>query len=164
MKHPKSTVSTEGTMYGDRIPYRISFGDATQETTKHSLKPYALTIPVRSSADGSYISNFVSVRHPRRLIRDVSPSQPKELYFNVSAFGREFHLRLRPNTRLVAPGAVVEWYEDSPSIYNGTEEVHQDQGKGVTERLWKKESLWTNCAYVGDLNESQQVMVKASEC
>ncbi|KAM3831713.1 A disintegrin and metalloproteinase with thrombospondin motifs 3-like [Vipera latastei] len=134
------------------------------ETSKHSLKPYALTIPVRSSADGSYISNVVSVTHSRRSARDVSPSPPKELYFNVSAFGREFHLRLRSNTRLIAPGAVVEWYEDSPSNYNATEEVHQDHGKGVVERLWKKESLWTNCAYVGDLVDVAGASVAVSNC
>ncbi|XP_058048885.1 A disintegrin and metalloproteinase with thrombospondin motifs 3 [Ahaetulla prasina] len=134
------------------------------ETTKHSLKPYALTIPVRSSADGSYVSNFVSVRHVRRLVREVSPTQPKELYFNVSAFGREFHLRLRPNTRLIASGAVVEWYEDSPLSYNDTEEVHQDRGEGVTERLWKKESLRTNCAYIGDLVDVTGASVAVSNC
>ncbi|KAK9398605.1 A disintegrin and metalloproteinase with thrombospondin motifs 3 [Crotalus adamanteus] len=128
------------------------------------MKPYALTIPVRSGADGSYVSHFVSVTHSRRLARDILPSPPEELYFNVSAFGREFHLRLRSNTRLIAPGAVVEWYEESPSIYNATEEAHQDQGTGVTERLWKKESLRTNCAYIGDLVDIAGASVAVSNC
>ncbi|XP_013917782.1 PREDICTED: A disintegrin and metalloproteinase with thrombospondin motifs 3-like [Thamnophis sirtalis] len=134
------------------------------KTTKHSLKPHALTIPVRSNADGSYVSNILSLSHPRRLVRDILSSQPKELYFNVSAFGKEFHLRLRPNSRLIASDAVVEWYEDSPSIYNETEEARQDQGEGITERLWKKESLWTNCAYVGDLVDTPGASVAVSNC
>ncbi|NWI20755.1 ATS14 metalloproteinase, partial [Crypturellus soui] len=34
------------------------------------------------------------------------------LYFNVTAFGEELHLRVRPNGRLVPPGAAAEWHED----------------------------------------------------
>ena len=34
------------------------------------------------------------------------------LYFNVTVSGEELHLHLRPNRRLVVPGASVEWQED----------------------------------------------------
>uniref|UniRef100_A0A667Y3M9 ADAM metallopeptidase with thrombospondin type 1 motif 2 n=1 Tax=Myripristis murdjan TaxID=586833 RepID=A0A667Y3M9_9TELE len=37
----------------------------------------------------------------------------EELFYNVTVFGRELHLRLRLNSRLVAPGATVEWWEES---------------------------------------------------
>nr|XP_060635392.1 A disintegrin and metalloproteinase with thrombospondin motifs 3 [Anolis sagrei ordinatus] len=126
---------------------------------RSKLKHYVLATPVSTTADGSYISNVVSASHSRRSIRDVSPS-PKQLYFNVSAFGKEFHLRLRPNTRLIAPGAIVEWYEDSVETKNGT----ASQAETVADRIWKKELLWTNCAYVGDLVDIPGASVAVSNC
>ncbi|KAF7252770.1 A disintegrin and metalloproteinase with thrombospondin motifs 3 [Varanus komodoensis] len=133
------------------------------ETSKTKLKQYVLTTPVSTRADGSYISNLVSASHSRRSIRDVSPS-PKQLYFNVSAFGKEFHLRLRPNARLIAPGAMVEWYEDSAGARNVTDGASLGQTKTITERIWKKESLWTDCAYVGDVVDIPGASVAVSNC
>uniref|UniRef100_A0A670IRL8 ADAM metallopeptidase with thrombospondin type 1 motif 3 n=1 Tax=Podarcis muralis TaxID=64176 RepID=A0A670IRL8_PODMU len=133
------------------------------ETSEHKLKQYVLATPISTRADGSYISHRVSASRSRRAVRDVSAS-PKQLYFNVSAFGREFHLRLRPNTHLIAPGAVVEWYEDSVETRNGTDGVGLGQSGTVTERIWKKESLSTNCAYIGDLVDIPSASVAISNC
>ncbi|CAI5784843.1 disintegrin and metalloproteinase with thrombospondin motifs 3 [Podarcis lilfordi] len=133
------------------------------ETSEHKLKQYVLATPISTRADGSYISHRVSASRSRRAVRDLSAS-PKELYFNVSAFGREFHLRLRPNTHLIAPGAVVEWYEDSVETRNGTDSVGLGQSGTVTERIWKKESISTNCAYVGDLVDIPSASVAISNC
>uniref|UniRef100_A0A8D0FFW3 Peptidase M12B propeptide domain-containing protein n=1 Tax=Strix occidentalis caurina TaxID=311401 RepID=A0A8D0FFW3_STROC len=101
------------------------------ESRKSRPRPYGLVIPISTNADGSYISNILSASHQRRSTREVSQS-PKQLYFNVTAFGREFHLRLKPNTRLV--------------------------------QLWKREPLWTNCAYVGDITDIPGASVAISNC
>uniref|UniRef100_A0A7M4EH99 ADAM metallopeptidase with thrombospondin type 1 motif 3 n=1 Tax=Crocodylus porosus TaxID=8502 RepID=A0A7M4EH99_CROPO len=116
-----------------------------------------------TDAAGSYLSNVLSASHQRRSTRDVSQI-PKQLYFNVTAFGREFHLRLRPNTHLVAPKAVVEWYEDSVETGNGTDAGNTNQSRTATEELWKREPLWTNCAYIGDIADIPGASVAISNC
>uniref|UniRef100_A0A8C4J0A7 Peptidase M12B propeptide domain-containing protein n=1 Tax=Dromaius novaehollandiae TaxID=8790 RepID=A0A8C4J0A7_DRONO len=133
------------------------------ELPKSRARPYGLVIPISTNADGSYISNILSASHQRRSTREVSQS-PKQLYFNVTAFGREFHLRLKPNTRLVAPEAVVEWYEDSVETGNGNDAGNTSQTRITTERLWKREPLWTNCAYVGDITDIPGASVAISNC
>ncbi|POI30060.1 hypothetical protein CIB84_006190, partial [Bambusicola thoracicus] len=130
---------------------------------KSRPRPYGLVIPISTNADGSYISNILSASHQRRSTREVSQS-PKQLYFNVTAFGKEFHLRLKPNTRLVAPEAVVEWYEDSVETGNGNDAGNSSQTRTATERLWKREPLWTNCAYVGDITDIPGASVAISNC
>ncbi|KAM4780185.1 A disintegrin and metalloproteinase with thrombospondin motifs 3 isoform 1-T1 [Cyanocitta cristata] len=131
------------------------------EFRKSRPRPYGLVIPVSTNADGSYVSNILSASHQRRSTREVSQS-PRQLYFNVTAFGREFHLRLKPNTRLVAPEAVVEWYEDS--VETGNDGGNTTQTGAGTERLWKREPLWTNCAYVGDITDIPGAAVAISNC
>ena len=34
------------------------------------------------------------------------------VFYNVTIFGRELHLRLQQNRRLVAPGATIDWQEE----------------------------------------------------
>lgn len=68
----------------------------------------------------------------------------EQIFYNVTVFGREFHFRLRPNSRLVAPGATVEWQEDS-------EETHI-------------EPLYGNCLYVGDITDLPNASVAISNC
>lgn len=131
------------------------------ELRRSRLGPYGLVIPISTNADGSYISNILSASHQRRSTREVSQS-PKQLYFNITAFGREFHLRLKPNTRLVAPKAVVEWYEDS--VETGNDAGNANQTRTATERLWKKEPLWTSCTYVGDITDIPGASVAISNC
>ncbi|XP_057237805.1 A disintegrin and metalloproteinase with thrombospondin motifs 3-like, partial [Malurus melanocephalus] len=125
------------------------------EFRKSRPRPYGLVIPISTNADGSYSSTILSASHPRRSPRELSHS-PKLLYFNVTAFGRDFHLRLTPNTRLVAPGAVVEWHEEptEPGSHAGN----------VTGTLWRREPLWSNCAYVGDISDIPGAAVAISNC
>uniref|UniRef100_A0A8D0CNH3 ADAM metallopeptidase with thrombospondin type 1 motif 2 n=1 Tax=Scleropages formosus TaxID=113540 RepID=A0A8D0CNH3_SCLFO len=66
------------------------------------------------------------------------------LFYNVTVFGRELHLRLRLNSRLVAPGAKMEWQEDS----NGS----------------RSEPLLGNCLYVGDVTGMRGASVAISNC
>uniref|UniRef100_A0A8C5IUX6 ADAM metallopeptidase with thrombospondin type 1 motif 3 n=1 Tax=Junco hyemalis TaxID=40217 RepID=A0A8C5IUX6_JUNHY len=115
--------------------------------------PYGLVVPISTAADGSYVSNVLSAGRQRRWAREAPPG-PRRLYFNVSAFGRDFHLRLRPNSRLLAPRAVVEWYRDSAG----------HAANATAERLWKREPLWTDCAYVGDITDMPGAAVAISNC
>uniref|UniRef100_A0A803VWD1 ADAM metallopeptidase with thrombospondin type 1 motif 2 n=1 Tax=Ficedula albicollis TaxID=59894 RepID=A0A803VWD1_FICAL len=81
----------------------------------------------------------------RRAVEDLQHEAANEqIFYNVTVFGREFHFRLRPNSRLVAPGATVEWQEDS-------EETHI-------------EPLYGNCLYVGDITDLPNASVAISNC
>lgn len=90
-------------------------------------------------AEGRFLSHAVSSRRAaagqsrRRRRREVGEgdtewegpkgAEEEKLYYNVTVFGREFHLRLRHNARLVAPGAKMEWHDDSDNI-RYTEPLH----------------------------------------
>lgn len=76
--------------------------------------------------------------------REYHASQER-LYYNVTVFGREFHLRLHHNARLVAPGAKMEWHDDSDSI-RYSEPLHDE------------------CLYVGDITDTPGGTVALSNC
>ncbi|KAK2118399.1 A disintegrin and metalloproteinase with thrombospondin motifs 2 [Saguinus oedipus] len=104
-----------------------------------------LAVPVRTDAQGRLVSHVVSAATARAGVRARraapvrTPSFPggneedpgNHLFYNVTVFGRDLHLRLRPNHRLVAPGATMEW-----------------QGETGTTRV---EPLLGSCLYVGDV-------------
>lgn len=104
-----------------------------------------LAVPVRTDAQGRLVSHVVSAAtaqagvRARRAARVQTPGFPGgseedpggRLFYNVTVFGRDLHLRLRPNARLVAPGATVEWQDES----------------GAT----RVEPLLGTCLYVGDV-------------
>lgn len=104
-----------------------------------------LAVPVRTDAQGRLVSHVVSAAsaqagvRARRAAPVQTPGLPGDheedpggrLFYNVTVFGRDLHLRLRPNARLVAPGATVEWQSES----------------GAT----RVEPLLGTCLYVGDV-------------
>lgn len=115
-------------------------------------------------AEGRFLSHGVSAgrvaggQSRRRWRRDVGIGtdeweEPKgehvayreRLYYNVTIFGREFHLRLHHNARLVAPGAKMEWQDDSDSTRH-TEPLHDE------------------CLYVGDITDTPGATVAISNC
>lgn len=69
---------------------------------------------------------------------------PSSLYFNVTVFGEELHLRLRPNRRLVVPGASVEWQEDFRELF--------------------RQPLQRECVYTGDVTGMPGAAVAISNC
>uniref|UniRef100_A0A8C8E0Y3 ADAM metallopeptidase with thrombospondin type 1 motif 2 n=1 Tax=Oryzias sinensis TaxID=183150 RepID=A0A8C8E0Y3_9TELE len=89
------------------------------DSLQHVLGEYGLVRPISVDAEGRFLSHAVS---SRRAAVGQSPEEEK-LYYNVTVFGREFHLRLRHNARLVAPGAKMEWHDDSDNI-RYTEPLH----------------------------------------
>lgn len=139
------------------------------DSLQHVLGEYGLVKPISVDAEGRFLSHAISAgrvaggQSRRRWKREVGegsnewegPSGAKEnrehlshqerLYYNVTIFGREFHLRLRHNARLVAPGAKMEWHDDSDSI-RYSEPLHDE------------------CLYVGDITDSPGATAAISNC
>lgn len=63
----------------------------------------------------------------------------------MTVFGRELHLRLRANRRLVAPRATVDWWEES--------------GLRRSEPIGD-----TGCFYVGGVSDMEDAAVALSNC
>ncbi|ELK09562.1 A disintegrin and metalloproteinase with thrombospondin motif 14 [Pteropus alecto] len=108
---------------------------------------YGVTVPCSTDFQGHFLSHVVSgpaaasaggvavdrppasPSHSGHLRVARSPLHPEgvtpqpgrvgryTLYFNVTVFGEELHLRLQPNQRLVVPGASVEWQEDFRELF-----------------------------------------------
>ncbi|KAM7389675.1 hypothetical protein PAMP_023638 [Pampus punctatissimus] len=136
---------------------------------QHVLGEYGLVRPMSVDAEGRFLSHAVSAGRmaegqprrrqrrevgvgndewegPRGVEEDQEPLAHQErLYYNVTVFGREYHLRLRHNARLVAPGAKMEWRDDSDSTRHS-------------------EPLHDECLYVGDITDTPGATVAISNC
>lgn len=146
-------------------PSPVLFPDSLQ----HVLGEYGLVRPISVDAEGRFLSHAVSAGRtaggqPRRRWRrevgvgydeweghrgtgenEEPVARQERLYYNVTVFGREFHLRLRHNARLVAPGAKVEWHDDSDSTRRSEPVLH-------------------DCLYVGDITDAPGATVAISNC
>lgn len=138
------------------------------------LSDYGMTVPCSTDVRGRFLSHVVSgpaaasagsaavdrppappshSGHPR-VAR--SPQRPEEtawqlgrtgrysLYFNITVFGEELHLRLRPNRRLVVPGASAEWQEDFQELF--------------------RQPLQLECVYTGGVTGMPGAAVAISNC
>ncbi|CAK6445182.1 unnamed protein product [Pipistrellus nathusii] len=117
-----------------------------------------LAVPVRTDAQGRLVSHVVSVTTAQAGVRArrAAPARTPgssgggedpdhRLFYNITVFNRDLHLRLRPNARLVAPGATMEW-----------------QGEAGTTRV---EPLLGTCLYTGDVaGVSEASSVALSTC
>ncbi|XP_053321343.1 A disintegrin and metalloproteinase with thrombospondin motifs 2-like isoform X2 [Spea bombifrons] len=112
------------------------------------IEAYSLVTPISTDSKGNFLSHVVSKSDKTRFQRDTDhvnqEQEDHNIYYNVTIFGREFHLRLRKNSKLVAPGATIEWEDDS----NVT----------ITEPLHR------NCLYVGDITDLPNASVAISNC
>ncbi|XP_047441070.1 A disintegrin and metalloproteinase with thrombospondin motifs 2-like isoform X2 [Mugil cephalus] len=139
------------------------------DSLQHVLGEYGLVRPISVDAEGRFLSHAISAgrlaggQSRRRRRREVGegndewegPREPEEnqepvarrerLYYNVTVFGREFHLRLNHNARLVAPGAKMEWRDDSDGVRHS-------------------EPLQDECLYVGDIADAPGATVAISNC
>lgn len=68
-----------------------------------------------------------------------------ELFYNVTVFGQELHLRLHPNSRLVAPTAAMEWWEESGHKHS----------QPIRD---------TACLYTGEVSNMEDTSVAISNC
>ncbi|KPP61767.1 hypothetical protein Z043_120099 [Scleropages formosus] len=118
------------------------------------LSEYGLIVPFSTDSRGRYVSHVVSSAPGHRRVARSAPGRPpgtlsftpaaQQLFFNVTVFGKELHLRLRANGRLVAPGAFVEWQEDYEE--KAKERVHGD------------------CVFTGDVTHMPDASVALSNC
>ncbi len=100
-----------------------------------------------AAAAADAASTFSSRRRVARSAPEmpsVTPASAQHLFFNVTVFGKELHLRLRANRRLVAPGAFVEWQEDFAE--KAKERIHGD------------------CVFTGDVSDMPEASVAISNC
>nr|XP_055035395.1 A disintegrin and metalloproteinase with thrombospondin motifs 2 isoform X1 [Misgurnus anguillicaudatus] len=137
------------------------------DSLQHVLRDYGLVKPVSVDADGRFLSHAVSAsrlsgqwshRRTRRQANQYGETNEPEtnseqdhlghketLFYNVTVFGHELHLRLKLNSRLVAPGAKVEWLEDDNQTHS--------------EPL-----LPSDCLYVGYVTNMRDTSVAISNC
>uniref|UniRef100_A0A672YPB7 ADAM metallopeptidase with thrombospondin type 1 motif, 14 n=1 Tax=Sphaeramia orbicularis TaxID=375764 RepID=A0A672YPB7_9TELE len=109
----------------------------SSEKLSGKLSEYGLIVPFSTDSQGRYISHVVSMP-------SVTSASAQHLFFNVTVFGKELHLRLRANRRLVAPGAQVEWQED-----------FQEK---------RKERIHGDCVFTGDVTDMPEASVAISNC
>ncbi|KAF4074369.1 hypothetical protein AMELA_G00238660 [Ameiurus melas] len=122
------------------------------------LKEYGLVTPISTDSGGHFLSHLLSANHKQRVKRNVPYATGEKLFFNVTAFGKEFHLRLWPNRRLVAPGAMVEWHDEVLVPGNGTEkDTH-------TDRILRRDFLKTDCNFIGDITDVPGASVAINNC
>ncbi|XP_005919642.1 A disintegrin and metalloproteinase with thrombospondin motifs 14 isoform X2 [Haplochromis burtoni] len=144
------------------------FAAKAHEKISGKLSEYGLIVPFSTDSHGRYISHVVSAGigskgaaapvvdavsgfgSRRRVARSasempsVTSASAQHLFFNVTVFGKELHLRLRANRRLVAPGAFVEWQED------------------FKEKA--KERIQGDCVFSGDVTDMPDASVAISNC
>lgn len=125
------------------------------EKLSGKLRDYGLMVPFSTDARGRFKSHVLSMDEEgrrrrtktRRVARgapETPSSGPEFLFFNVTIFGKELHLRLRANRRLVAPGASLEWQED-----------FEDKAE---------EHLHGDCVFTGDVSDMPHATVAISNC
>uniref|UniRef100_A0AAR2JX33 ADAM metallopeptidase with thrombospondin type 1 motif, 3 n=1 Tax=Pygocentrus nattereri TaxID=42514 RepID=A0AAR2JX33_PYGNA len=141
--------------------FSISDAHLYADFLKSRLKEYGLVTPISTDSEGHFLSHLLSANHKQRIKRDVpAGSEPagERLFFNITAFDKEFHLRLRPNKRLVAPGAMVEWHDEVEASHNSTENGTR------TERILRRELLKTDCTFIGDITDVPGASVAINNC
>ncbi|XP_053547916.1 A disintegrin and metalloproteinase with thrombospondin motifs 14 isoform X2 [Bombina bombina] len=130
----------------------------TKESLSGKLSEYGVIVPFSTDHLGRYLSHVVSTtrshsdwvnsEHQRvaRSAPDPSGSHAIDqwLFFNVTIFGKQLHLRLKPKTRLVSHGATVEWQEDFQEI--------------------SQETIQAGCVYTGGITDMPDATVAISNC
>ncbi|XP_015258580.1 PREDICTED: A disintegrin and metalloproteinase with thrombospondin motifs 2-like [Cyprinodon variegatus] len=135
------------------------------------LSEFSIIRPIRTDSEGRFWSASVSAnqqhrskRHAPSIIdtplgeqdppisplsfshsrRGRSPKEEVELFYNVTVFGQDLQLRLRPNSRLIAPEARIEW-EESGHLHS--EPIRED-----------------SCFYTGTVSNMEDTSVAISSC
>ncbi|XP_066522676.1 A disintegrin and metalloproteinase with thrombospondin motifs 14 isoform X2 [Hoplias malabaricus] len=123
------------------------------------LSEYGLIVPFSTDSRGRFVSHLLSSpssssscapgRSKRfaRSVRERERQQERDsqqVFFNVTVFGKELHLRLKANHRLVAPGAHVEWQED-----------FQERARAP---------IRGDCVFTGDVMDMPHASVAISNC
>ncbi|KAK2876035.1 hypothetical protein Q8A67_020131 [Cirrhinus molitorella] len=132
---------------------RKLFGVLSHRNLSGKLSEFGLIVPFTTDARGRFVSHVLSAKASptgRKRVPRGAPVTPhtalngQQLFFNVTVFGKELHLRLRANRRLVAPGAFVQWQED-----------FEEQAK---------ERMLGDCVFTGDVTDMPRASVAISNC
>lgn len=108
-----------------------------------SVPEYNIVHPIQVDDEGTFVSHELSF--PRiRMRRAVGGAHEDEVHYKVSAFGNDFHLRLKRNKRLLAPNFKVEVI-------------------GKDGRILKRHAM-ENCHFVGRLKDKSRTKVAMSNC
>uniref|UniRef100_A0A3Q2PMY7 Peptidase M12B propeptide domain-containing protein n=1 Tax=Fundulus heteroclitus TaxID=8078 RepID=A0A3Q2PMY7_FUNHE len=120
-------------------------GSALTSYLHQALSEFSVVRPIRTDSEGRFLSASVSAHQLHRSKRH-SPSNDDEaeVFYNVTVFGQELHLRLRPNSRLIAPTASVQWEE---SEHLRSEPIRED-----------------TCFYTGTVSDMDNTSVAISNC
>ncbi|KAJ8261314.1 hypothetical protein COCON_G00170370 [Conger conger] len=138
-------------------------GADKEELLKSQLREYGIITPISTDSEGHFLSHLLSANHKQRVKRGAERNS-EQLFFNITAFGREFHLRLKPNHRLVAPGATVEWHDDVGEFGIATSAENGKQSNVSTEQILRKKALRTDCTFVGGITDLPGASVVISNC
>ncbi|TKS78204.1 disintegrin and metalloproteinase with thrombospondin motifs 3 [Collichthys lucidus] len=151
-----------------------SYRHSAKDQLRSRLKEYGLVTPFSTDSHGHYLSHLLSATHKQRVKREVLSSNESEqkLFFNISVFGKEFHLRLHPNNRLVAPGAMVEWHDEAEGFGNVSDSTGGNASTGANqtehttgmERILRRELLKTDCTFIGDITDVPGATVAINNC
>uniref|UniRef100_A0A8C5PY31 A disintegrin and metalloproteinase with thrombospondin motifs 2 n=1 Tax=Leptobrachium leishanense TaxID=445787 RepID=A0A8C5PY31_9ANUR len=118
------------------------------DTLFEKIGEYSLVTPICTDSNGRFLSHAVSKSGKSRFQRDTDlvnrDHSDDKIYYNVTIYGRELHLRLRVNSKLVAPAATIEW--------------EQDGNVSIIEPIHR------NCLYVGDITDLPNASVAISNC
>ncbi|XP_075939431.1 A disintegrin and metalloproteinase with thrombospondin motifs 2-like [Anarhichas minor] len=119
--------------------------------------PFTQDTPTDTNNDRQTRTNRPPLQHAPPT--DASPSnrtwrtwrgrghrqEEAELFYNVTVFGQELHLRLRHNGRLVSPDATTEWWEESGHKHS---QPIGDAG----------------CFYTGEVSNMEDTSIAISNC
>ncbi|KAM9788835.1 A disintegrin and metalloproteinase with thrombospondin motifs 2-like [Neosynchiropus ocellatus] len=152
--------------------HSVYISDST-DSLHQVLSEFHVVQPVRTNSAGHFLSRSLASKHLQRRKRHTPLEETprstnndeetqwrekdksaasrgrslaaEEIFYNVTVFGQELHLRLRPNLRLVAPAATVEWWEES-----GDKQSQPIEGAG--------------CLYTGEVSNMADTSVAISNC
>ncbi|XP_030602077.1 A disintegrin and metalloproteinase with thrombospondin motifs 2-like isoform X2 [Archocentrus centrarchus] len=138
------------------------------------LSEFSIIRPIRTDSGGHFLSGPVSAHQLHRKKRhtpsaedtptdstdsqtDTQQAPPShrwwgqsqiteeaELFYNVTVFGQELHLWLRPNSRLISPAATIEW---------------EESGQLLSQPIGD-----TGCFYTGTVSNMEDTAVAISNC
>ncbi|XP_013389055.1 A disintegrin and metalloproteinase with thrombospondin motifs 18 isoform X1 [Lingula anatina] len=86
---------------GFEVPH-VEVAKFLQQSThwSHTIQDFEVTLPFQVDHYGQYVSHDLS---PQQRNRRSTSSATSSLYYNITAFGEQFHVQLQPNYKLFAP-------------------------------------------------------------
>lgn len=141
--------------YSENVPPTSGFytGDLNKIIDK-----FEIVYPERITKDGSFVSFYLPhyynidpiENRPRRQPGQTRSSEPGEIHFYIPIEGKQYHLKLWPNSNFLAPGLVVE-KRDARNV--------QDINKATIKQVSKKQ-----CHYSGEIVGEPRSNVALSTC